>query len=206
MDPAVRGALALAMVALVAALLTGWYAWRSRPSPVALPAVPVETAAVATHRAPARGSASPPGEVVVDVAGRVRRPGVVRLPVGARIVDALARAGGVLPGTDTTGLPLARKLVDGEQVLVNGRPATSAASTNGGPGASSGGAGSPTPVDLNSATVEQLDALPGVGPVLARRIVAWRDEHGGFTSVEQLREVQGVGDKKAADILPLVRV
>ncbi|WP_367136294.1 MULTISPECIES: ComEA family DNA-binding protein [Streptomyces] len=148
--------------------------------------------------------------MVVDVAGKVRRPGVLRLPPGSRVADALAAAGGARPGADTTGLNRARVLVDGEQIVV-GAPA-------GGPGGGPGGApaaasaaaagGGPAPggpVSLNSATVEQLDALPGVGPVLARHIVDYRTQHGGFRSVEELRKVNGIGSRRFTDLRPLVQ-
>ncbi|WP_018640393.1 ComEA family DNA-binding protein [Parafrankia elaeagni] len=160
-----------------------------------------------------RAEATAGSEVVVDVAGRVVRPGVVRLPAGARVVDALTRAGGPLPGTDTSGIALARILTDGEQILVDGRPGPAppppgaVADPGLGAAASGGTAGAGgQPLDLNTATVAQLDDLPGVGPVLAQRIIDWRSENGPFTSPDQLGEVTGVGDRRLADLLPLVRV
>jgi competence protein ComEA len=140
---------------------------------------------------------------VVDVSGKVRRPGIHRLPAGSRVADALRAAGGVRPGTSLDGLNQARFLVDGEQVVV-GAPAPAAGPAppdTGTPGA----AGAPTaPVSLNTATVDQLQTLPGVGPVLARRIVDYRTRHGGFRSVDQLREVDGIGERRFADLRPLV--
>ncbi len=145
----------------------------------------------------------------------VARPGVVTLPPGSRVVDALDAAGGVLPGTDTSGLGLARRLADGEQVLVDGRPGPAPAPPPaaggdgggaGGSGTASGAAGAGAPLDLNAASAEDLDGLPGVGPVLAQRIVEWREAHGGFTTADQLGEVTGVGDKRLAELLPLVTV
>jgi competence protein ComEA len=135
---------------------------------------------------------------------------VLTLPAGARVVDAIAQAGGVLTGTDTSGLALARRLLDGEQILVDGRPGPAPPPALG-PGAGTGAAGSPagapgTPVNLNTATAEALDGLPGVGPVLAQRIVEWRRAHGGFTSPRQLGEVTGVGDRRLDDLLPLITV
>jgi competence protein ComEA len=226
-DPTLRGAVGLAVLALVAALIALGLVWRGAPRPVAVPEAPavVGAPAGAAPGSTASASPSPPATaagLVVDVAGKVRRPGVVTLPAGARVADALRSAGGVLPGTDTSALSLARKLVDGEQVLVTGRPGPPAAAPSGGAAGSgdtatagSGGAASGTsgadpssagPLDLNAATVEQLDGLPGVGPVLAGRIIEWRTAHNGFASVDQLREVKGLGGKTGTELLPLVRV
>ena len=132
----------------------------------------------------------------MDVAGRVRHPGLVRLRTGARVDDALKAAGGVLPGVSTGVLNLARKVADGEQVLVGVD----------GPAAASGAAGAGVLLDLNTATAQDFDALPGIGPVLAERLVSWRTEHGRFASVDQLREVSGVGESKYQSIKPKVRV
>jgi competence protein ComEA len=147
--------------------------------------------------------------VVVDVSGKVRAPGLRRLPAGARVEDALAAAGGVRPGADTTGLNRARILVDGEQVLV-GVPQPAAGPGPGTPlvpaGGTVGALGRPgTPISLNTATVDQLDGLPGVGPVLAQHIVDFRTTRGGFRSVDDLRQVNGIGERRFADLRPLVR-
>jgi len=141
----------------------------------------------------------------VDVVGRVRRPGVYRLPSGARVTDAVTAAGGMLAGVDPATVNLARKLSDGEQLVI-GRPAAAAPTGTGPAGTGSTTTDPSGPVDLNSATVAQLDALPGVGPVLAQRIVDWRTQHGRFDSVAQLRSVSGIGDAKFADLAPLVTV
>jgi competence protein ComEA len=133
--------------------------------------------------------------VVVDVAGRVRHPGIVTLPFGSRVDDALRAAGGALPGATFDGLNRARKLADGEQVLV-GVPAAA-----GGPAG-----GGDARIDLNVADASALDALPGIGPVLAQKIVDWRTEHGRFASVDQLREVGGIGESKYAALKNKVRV
>jgi competence protein ComEA len=156
---------------------------------------------------------------VVDVSGKVREPGVHRLPAGSRVADALKAAGGVRPGTDIGGLNRARFLVDGEQVVVGapsaagpgaaGVPGVPGAGVAGGSGSAvvgPGGAVAPvTPVALNTATLEQLDTLPGVGPVLAQHIIDHRSRHGGFRSVDELREVNGIGDRRFADLRNLVR-
>jgi competence protein ComEA len=149
----------------------------------------------------------PTAEIVVDVSGKVRNPGIHRLPAGSRVVDALSAAGGVRPGTNTDGLNRARFLVDGEQVVV-GAPAVGGATAAGavaGPAGGAVGAAPAGPVPLNTATVEQLDSLPGVGPVLAQHIVDYRTQHGGFRSVDELREVNGIGERRFADLRNLVR-
>ncbi|MFF8383468.1 helix-hairpin-helix domain-containing protein [Streptomyces kanasensis] len=207
---------ALAVLLVVGVVLAGRLFWSGRPETVHAPEVVVRAEPAATtsadpvppaDRQVAAPPAAAPSVVVVDVSGKVRRPGVLRLPTGARVVDALRAAGGVPPGTDTTGLNRARVLVDGEHVLV-GVPATAgppgtlpAAALEGAAGSAPAGG----PISLNSATVEQLDTLPGVGPVLARHIVDHRTRHGGFRSVEELREVRGIGARRFADLRTLVR-
>lgn len=133
------------------------------------------------------------------------------MPAGSRVADALKAAGGVRPGADTDGLNRARLLIDGEQVVV-GIPATAQAPAPAAPAAPGAGtAAGPTgaspaaPIGLSTATAEQLDELPGVGPVLAQHIIDYRTEHGGFRSVDELREVNGIGDKRYADLQNLVR-
>jgi len=193
-DPGRRGVVVLAVIALVAALVAGVNAWRARPTPEPL-GVP----------APAEVSAAPSTGplLVVAVAGKVRRPGVVRLPAGSRVADAIAAAGGVLPGADLGLVNLARKLVDGEQVVV-GVPAPAAGPVGAAPPLP--GSGSGALLDLNTATVAQLDALPGVGPVLAQRLVEYRTANGGFRSVDQLREVDGIGESRFQKLKELVTV
>jgi len=186
-NPSRRGVAALAAVAVVAALVAGVVVLRGRPSEVPL----VAPAVVGESSTPEGGP-----EIVIDVAGRVRRPGLVRLPLGSRVDDALRAAGGVLPGTQTVALNRARKLMDGEQLLVGLEPGPGA-----GGGASAGGL-----LNLNLATVEDFDALPGIGPVLAQRIVDWRTEHGRFASVDQLREVSGIGEAKYSSMKSKVTV
>ncbi|MCW2600911.1 MAG: hypothetical protein JWM02_2740 [Frankiales bacterium] len=185
LDPGRRGALALAVVGLVAAVVAALVLLRGRPSEQPL-TVPTVAGSVTTSAAP---------DLVVDVAGKVRRPGLVRLQTGARVDDALKAAGGVLPGVSTGALNLARKVADGEQVLVGLEGTVSA---GGGP---AGGL-----LDLNTAAAKDLDGLPGIGPVLADKIVSWRTEHGRFASVDQLREVGGIGESKYQALKSKVRV
>ncbi|MFF2399786.1 helix-hairpin-helix domain-containing protein [Streptomyces goshikiensis] len=187
---------AVAAVGVVLVAAVGFAAqqyWSGRPQPVTAPAVVAPVSAPVSAPAPAPGAGG--SRIVVDVSGKVRDPGIRRLPAGSRVEDALAAAGGVRPGTDTGGLNRARVLVDGEQVLV-GAPAPPV------PGASGPGAG---PLSLGSATVDQLDGLPGVGPVLAQHIVDFRTARGGFRSVEDLRQVNGIGERRFADLRKLVR-
>ncbi|MFE2483189.1 helix-hairpin-helix domain-containing protein [Streptomyces mirabilis] len=148
--------------------------------------------------------------IVVDVSGKVRSPGLRRLPAGSRVEDALRAAGGVRPGANTEGLNRARLLVDGEQVLVGvpvgvTGPVMGGGSSATGIGGSVSGAAPSAPVSLNTATVDQLDTLPGVGPVLAQHIIDYRTRHGGFRSVDELREVNGIGDRRFSDLQKLVR-
>ncbi|MEU7294959.1 ComEA family DNA-binding protein [Streptomyces exfoliatus] len=208
-----RALAALTVVLLVAAGLAGGYFWTGRPEPVRAPelvrAAPVAPAP-ATPAGPAVGSAARPAaggaRVIVDVGGKVRRPGVLTLPAGSRVADALRAAGGAKPEADLTGLNRARVLFDGEQVLVGlPGPPVGGSGSGSGAGSGSGGGGPGVPLSLNTATVEQLDTLPGVGPVLARHIVDHRTEHGGFRSVGELREVNGIGERRFADLEPLVR-
>lgn len=156
--------------------------------------------------------ASRPARVVVHVAGHVLEPGVVELDAGSRVFQAIAEAGGASPEADLSAVNLARVLVDGEQVYVPapGEPTPGVAGSPG--GAASGGAPSGSgsaasgPVDLNTASLADLDGLPGIGPVLAGRILAWRQEHGRFTLVDELGEVEGIGPTLLERLRDLVTV
>ncbi|MDQ0308267.1 competence protein ComEA [Kitasatospora herbaricolor] len=210
-----RAVLGLAVLLALAVAYAVQHFWFGRPETVQvppaasptvragpeLPATSTEGAQPARPVGPAQsagaaGQPGPPeagGVVVVDVAGKVRTPGIRALPGGSRVADALRAAGGALPETDTSTLNLARVLTDGEQILVGGPAPPPAA-----------GPTSRSPVSLNHATTEQLDALPGVGPTLAQRIVAYREAHGGFRSLDQLRQVSGIGERTYAELKPLL--
>ncbi|MET0999826.1 MAG: helix-hairpin-helix domain-containing protein [Marmoricola sp.] len=171
-------------------------------SPLVQSAAPGPASAGASAAGSTAGSSSAAsGSVTVDVAGKVRRPGVTTLPAGSRVVDALKQAGGPRGRVDLSTLNLARVLVDGEQILV-GRQAP--------PGGLAASASTAAPdatgalVNLNTATSEQLDTLPGVGPVTAQKILDWRTANGAFSSVDELLEVDGIGEKTLADLAPHV--
>lgn len=217
---------AAAAVVVVAAALAGVLALRSA---AAVPGEPVPLRPVSEHGPSASG---PPGvstttapasstpdahgapssdaqELVIHVVGQVAEPGVVRLPAGARVGEALEEAGGPLATADLARVNLARPLVDGEQIVVprpgeplapgaQGAPAAGGATTPGGSGAAL--------VSLNTADLKGLDTLPGIGPVLAQRILDWRDQHGSFSTVDELGEVSGIGDKLLEQLRPLVTV
>lgn len=206
---------AVVLVALVG--LGGWWVLAGRPGSPQVVTPPVTSTASGPDAAPASvpvdgsptsSTGSEAASVVVDVAGDVRRPGLVTLPAGSRVADALERAGGVKPGVDLLDLNLARLLVDGEQLLVGVDPPTwpGAAATAPTAAPTSGLTALPTLVDVNVATIEQLDTLPGIGPVTAQAILDWRAANGTFTSVDELLEVDGIGDATLADIRDLVTV
>jgi competence protein ComEA len=201
LDPGRPGAVVLVGVALAAALLAVFAVWRDRPVAEPAPALAV----VESAEPPSARPRPPGGPMVVSVVGKVRRPGLVRVTDGARVADAIAEAGGPLRGVDLTPLNLARRVADGEQILVGlPQPPVPPGSAVSGPGGTTG-AGTPDvpgsgKVDLNRASLEQLDTLPGVGPVTAQRILDWRTRHGRFSSVDQLREIEGIGERRFAQI------
>lgn len=221
---AVRGLLLLVLVAAV--VLGARWAWGSLAAPSAASAPEaaaeqrVAAAVLGSEGAtvePGAGEAEPrhaaaPTELVIHVTGQVEEPGVVRLPPGARVVDAVRAAGGLTGAADQASLNLARVLVDGEQVWV-GRPGESppaaAPAPAGSPGTvsgGSGGGGAASPLDLNLATRADLEALPGIGPVTAGHILSWREAHGRFSAVDELLEVSGIGERTLAQLEPLVTV
>lgn len=180
---------ALVVVVLVAVGLTLSSSGAEHEPPPVLPVAASSTVA------------EPDTSMVVSVVGLVAAPGLVTLPDGARVADALRAAGGPVAGTDLGALNLARRLADGEQIYV-GMPTPPGAEPAG--GAPQGQPGVPAKVDLNSASLTSLDTLPGVGPVTAQRILDWRTEHGRFESVDQLREIEGIGPAKFAKLKDLV--
>jgi competence protein ComEA len=196
----------LVLVGLVGA---GWALFRARPVAVAAPGVVV--AASGSPAAPsgsiAVASSSPRPEIVVHVIGAVRRPGLVRLRDGARVQDALEAAGGLTAAARPGGLNLAQLLADGQQVVIGTSGDSASEVRDGtGPAQASTGPKAATSVDLNRATAAELEALPGVGPVTAAGILAWRAQHGRFTTVAELQQVDGIGPKTYAQIAPHVRV
>ncbi|MEV0294079.1 ComEA family DNA-binding protein [Nocardia sp. NPDC050710] len=229
----------LVVVGLIAMAVAMVVVLRERP--VAHPVPPVPAVRTTTPPAVARGVAAQPGEtsapaapgalpaavpgtdgaageLVVSVVGLVHKIGLVRLPAGSRVADAVAAAGGAREGADLTGLNLAQRLTDGDQVLVapaspSPGPPQLGSATIGATGRASStakpdsGAISPNSrVNLNTATESDLDALPGVGPVTARAIITWRTANGRFTDLEQLGEIDGIGPTRLARLRNLVTV
>jgi competence protein ComEA len=189
MPPRQLAAYGAALAAVV--LLGAWYLSRG-----ADPAPDVRPAAIKVE-----GDGDADRTVVVHVAGAVRRPGVYRMRANARVDDAVGRAGGVTRRADLTQVNLAAQVEDGRQVLVPKRVPAAAA---GGGSATAEPPG--VPLNINTATLEQLDELDGIGPTTAQHILDYREEHGGFGSVEELGEVPGIGDVRLASLREQVRV
>ena len=210
--PTGRAVGGLAAVVVVAVLVALVLVWQAQPAAQAAPRVRRELPSPTTSGLPAGGATSPaPGvaaELVVHVVGAVHRPGLVRLPGGARVADAVEAAGGATAAARLASVNLARPVVDGEQVVVQrrGRPDVLGAPAGGAPPAVLRSTGPAAPVDLNTATLDSLDGLPGIGPVLAQRILDWRTAHGRFSSVDELGEVSGIGEATLSDLAPLVVV
>ncbi|GAB3303422.1 competence protein ComEA [Epidermidibacterium keratini] len=221
-----RPALAYIVVAVVAAALAAGLTWLSRPAaePVEGAAAPTKIASVeegagtsgSPPTAPGDGGAdasggpqtsASPATIVVSVVGTVVTPGLVTLADGARVSDAIDAAGGALPGTDLSTINLARKVADGEQIAVGVPGATDQGGGSSAPDDSApSGAASAAKVNVNSASAQELDSLPGIGPVLAQSIIVFRETNGPFGSVDELTEVSGIGPAVLAKIKDLVTV
>jgi competence protein ComEA len=188
-----RRQLLLAAVALALLLLAARYLL---PAGTATPAAPLPP-----PPGPGTGAAGPSARVVVDVVGAVRQPGLYRLADGSRIADAISRAGGATRKAELAQVNLAAPLADGEQVVVPARGSVAAAT----PAAAGGDSGAPSaPIQLSTATLEQLDSLPGVGPATAQKILDYRTKHGAFSSVDELDAVPGIGPKRLDQLRDLV--
>jgi competence protein ComEA len=178
-------------IVIVLVVATAGLVWLNRPAPVAMPEVaspgiPITTSSgnpVTTHGL---------DQIVVDIKGDVQTPGLVTLPAGARVADAIAAAGGVTPNADVTGVNLAERLSDGQMIFIGNAQSMQLSSD--------------PRFNLNLATESDLDSLPGVGPVMAGRIIAWRESNQRFHSIEELQEVPGIGPKVFANLKPLVRI
>ena len=178
-------------IVIAVVIVTAGLVWLNRPSPVSVPEVTSPGIPIASN---SQATVLPLGldQIVVDVKGDVLTPGLVTLPAGARVADAIAAAGGVIPSADVTSLNLAERLSDGQMIFIGN--------------AQSMGLSSDPRVNLNLATQADLDSLPGVGPVMAGRIIAWRESNQRFHSIEELQEVPGIGPKVFANLKPLVRI
>ncbi len=178
----------LATLAVAAGVLLTWWLLSERPRTSSPDAV-----SLSAGPSPSAASTSAGAELVIDVAGKVKRPGIVTLPAGSRVHDAIAEAGGVRGKVDTSTLNMARILTDGEQILVGLEP-VAAPPSSGGPAATG------ARISLGTATLEQLDTLPGIGPVTAQAILDHRAEHGPFKTVDDLLDVKGIGEATLADL------
>ncbi|MBX7431472.1 ComEA family DNA-binding protein [Mycobacterium sp. Y57] len=213
-DPGRAGVLALGTIGALAVLVTVVTLLGDRPPAVVSAKLPPVEMVSSAAPEPAAPEDSAP--LVVSVVGLVHTPGLVTLEPGARIADALAAAGGVLDGADVLGLNMARRVADGEQIVVGigvppGQPTEMGSSVVSGTAATPGVTAAPSAaprdlVDLNAATAAELDTLPGVGPVTAAAIVAWREANGRFASVDQLGDVDGIGPARLDKLRDLVRV
>jgi competence protein ComEA len=195
----------LAGLLVVAVLIVGgaalWYV-RSLPSSVSIEA---SADGGGSHRLDAVAPSPTPALIIVDVAGWVRRPGVYEFRQGDRVIDAIRMAGGARHGADLMSINLAAPLTDGQQIVVLKTGRSGGAVVGGGSG-QPGTSGAEPLVNLNTATIDQLESLPGIGPALAQRILDYRQEHGPFRSVEDLTNVSGIGDKRLADLRSKVTV
>jgi len=192
-----REAAALALLGLLLLLGAGLAYLRARPAA----AVPPPAGAVSAS-ASASADAAPANTIVVDVVGAVRKPGVYNFAQGARVIDAVRAAGGFTPEAESQAINLARPLVDGEQVVVPKKGEAPTGAGGAGPSAQQPGG----KVNINSATASDFEDLPGIGPVLAQKIVDYRDQHGPFRSIQDLMKVTGIGQKKFDSLQAYVTV
>ncbi|WP_134324616.1 ComEA family DNA-binding protein [Cumulibacter soli] len=209
-----RGSIAMfLLVAVLTAAATMLVTWLLRPTPTAVPAgsgadseaIGVDERDESSDAAPSSAVATDTDKpdnalIVVAVVGHVESPGLVTLPEGARVSDAIEAAGGALPDTDLSTINIARKVSDGEQIAVGIPGAADASSADAGPG------GGDAKININSANATQLDELPGVGPVLAQSIIDFRDQSGPFATVDELANVSGIGPATLAKLSDLVTV
>lgn len=211
------------VVVALGILVAGWAVLRARPVAIAVTPPPVAATRTAPPASGESGPAASPSpsapSLVVHVLGAVRKPGLVSLASGSRVQDALDAAGGLTGRADPGQLNLAQPVADGQQILVGtkAKPSGQVRDGSNGAGAGSGSAagssgggggavGAGQPTNLNTASQAQLEELPGVGPVMAGKIIAWRTEHGRFSRVEELQEIDGVGPKTYAKLAPLCQV
>ena len=178
-------------IVIVAVLATAGLVWLTRPTPVAVPEVASLGIPITTN-SDTPVSSQGLDQIIVDIKGDVQTPGLVTLPAGARVADAIAAAGGVTANADVSGINLAERLSDGQMVFIGNAQSMQLSSD--------------PRINLNLATETELDSLPGVGPVMAGRIIAWRESNQRFHSIEELQEVPGIGPKVFANLKPLVRI
>lgn len=197
----------IAVVAVLGLLIAGWAVLRAQPVSLVTPVPQVGSGSPAPSTGAPMSPSATPAVIMVHVVGAVRKPGLVALPERSRVADAIERAGGLTREADPDRLNLAQLLADGQQVVIGTRDDPAGEVRDGG-GTSSGGTDPPGggQLDLNTATQPQLEELPGVGPVTAGKIIAWREQHGRFSRVEELQEVDGIGPKTYAELAPHVRV
>jgi competence protein ComEA len=187
----------IAKFVIVAVSVVGLLVWLNRPSPTTVPVVTNNGIAIpGTSKSPtvtdSSGDLGATNQIVVDVKGDVLTPGLVTLNVGDRVADAITAAGGLTPSANVTSLNLAERLSDGQMIFIGNAKSSDVASD--------------LRININQASESELDALPGVGPVMAGRIVAWRETNQRFHSVDELQEVPGIGPKVFANLKPLVRI
>jgi competence protein ComEA len=185
----------LVTIAVAAGVLLTWWLLSERPRTSSPEPVSLSAGAAQTSGRPSPTTSSAGGELIIDVEGKVKHPGIVTLPAGSRVHEAIEKAGGVRGSADTSTVNMARVLTDGEQILVGVAPVAGAAAAGGGSGPPTGAR-----ISLGAATLEQLDTLPGIGPVTAQAILDYRAEHGRFGSVDDLLDVKGIGEATLADI------